>query len=162
MAVKQKKKTGRPTVYHAKYAPMAAELMAMHGMIDKDMADRFQVAESTFHKWKKDHPEFKKALKKGKETPDNQAISALLKSGLGYFVIESETYYDADGNITGSVERRKWIKENSTSLIFWLKNRLPEDWKDRQEIEIDMANDPLLKFADAVLGLTDTDATKDS
>ena len=49
MAVKNKKKPGRPTVYHAKYAPLAAELMAMHGMIDKDMAERFQVAESTFH-----------------------------------------------------------------------------------------------------------------
>ena len=150
MAVKKKKKTGRPTVYHAKYAPLAAELMAMHGMIDKDMAERFQVAESTFHKWKKDHPEFKKALKKGKETPDDQAIAALLKSGLGYFVTESETSYDADGDITGSVERTKWIKENSTSLIFWLKNRLPEDWKDKQEIKIDMDNDPLVRFAEAI------------
>jgi len=86
-----KKKAGRPTVYHAKYAPLAVELMAMHGMIDKDMAVRFQIAESTFHKWKKDYPEFRKALKRGKETPDDKAIAALLKSGLGYFVVETES-----------------------------------------------------------------------
>ena len=50
---------------------------------------------------------------------------------------------------------RKYIAPNVAAQIFWLKNRKPKQpdntgWADKQEIEIDMDNDPLIKFAEAM------------
>ena len=89
---------GRPTKYNASWAPRMALIMASSGMIDKDMAESMGVHKSTFDKWKNDHPEFGKALTKGKQGPNEELEAALFKSGKGYFVDEVTQYHDTDGN----------------------------------------------------------------
>ncbi len=127
---------GRPTKYNASWAPRMALIMASSGMIDKDMAESMGVHKSTFDKWKNDHPEFRKALTKGKEGPNEELEAALFKSGKGYFVDEVTQYHDTDGNETGGVTTRKWIKPDGTCLIFALTNRKPDDWKRMKQVEI--------------------------
>ena len=142
----------RPTKYSKNYVPVLAELMARCGMIDKDMAKYIGVAESTFHKWKIDHPEFAASLEKGKKVADDEVVAALKKSAIGYYVEEITQRRDADGETIGTTLSKRWVPGSTGSMCFWLKNRDPENWRDKQEIEIDMANDPLLKFAEAMAG----------
>ena len=86
-----------------------AKLFYAMGGIDRDFAAFIGVTEPTIHNWKKKHKEFSMAVKLGKINPDTKVESAL--------------YHSA-------------IEGSNTAQIFWLKNRKPTDWRDRQEIEI--------------------------
>lgn len=153
MAAKAKKNVGgRPSKYSKYYAPRMAELMSAAGMIDKEMADELGIAESTFHKWKKDHPEFSDAIAKGKEKPNRLVESALIKSALGHNGDDVTQYRDADGNITGTVMHRRYIPPSTGAMVFFLKNRIPDRWKDKQDLGLAFEEDPLAQFAEAMKG----------
>lgn len=77
---------------------------ARKGYRDKDIADRIGISVSTLYEWKNKYKEFSDALKKGKEVIDFEVENKLLELAL-------------EGNIT--------------AIIFWLKNRMPEDWRDK-------------------------------
>ena len=62
------------------------------------------VSRSTLHDWKKKYPDISDTLKKGKEVVDYQVENALLESALS-------------GNVT--------------AIIFWLKNRRSDKWRDK-------------------------------
>ena len=155
---------GRPSKYNATWAPKMAHIMAVAGMIDKDMAVAMGVHKSTFDKWKNDHPEFKKALKKGKIGPNKRVEAALLLRALGYFHPDVHiSNYRGDITITDIV---KHYPPDTMACMYWLNNRCRDDpggpvWQQKQEIQIDMADDPLLKFAEAVLGPLAPDAAKE-
>ena len=142
---------GRPTKYSAVWVPKLGELMAESGMIDVGMAKRMGIAESTFHKWKKDHPEFCNALKKGKAGVNESLVSSLFRAAQGYFVDETTVYTDADGEITSTVTTSKWVRADSTALIFSLTNRDPENWKRLKQVEVhNTYDDAVTDLADAI------------
>jgi len=156
MATKKPKKpktkkgpgSGRPSKYSASYAPKIAEIMARHGMIDRDMAAFMGISESTFNKWKRDFPEFKKALDRGKAEIDDKVENALLQRALGYEHPEDVIMqYQGEPVIVPTI---KHYPPDNVSCIFWLKNRRPDRWRDKQELEIDFENDPVTKLADAI------------
>ena len=137
-----KKKTGAPTKYNKDIYPHIVKAIASKGYIESEIQDIIKISVATFVSWKKLYPEFLKALKDGKETPDNEVENALLKRAKGY-------EYDE------IIERPKIIKRNNKPVevmrvseikhkvmapeviaqIFWLKNRRPDRWRDRQDIE---------------------------
>lgn len=81
---------------------------ARDGLTDEQIAHNMGIATSTLYDWKKKYSEISEALKKGKEVVDIEVENALLKSAL-------------EGNITAQ--------------IFWLKNRKPNRWREKQSIE---------------------------
>lgn len=106
------------------------EGMARDGLTDKQIAHNMGIAESTIYEWKKRFPEFSEALKKGKEVVDRQVENALLKAALGF------TYEEEQVSNTGEVvTTKKYAKPNTTAQIFWLKNRKPVEFRDKQHIE---------------------------
>lgn len=111
---------------------------AMDGLSNKQIAHNIGINEATIYEWIKRYPELDKALKKGKEVIDRQVENALLKRALGYEVEESKTYMkdDGTGRKTKHVEKtNKHIASDATSMIFWLKNRKPNEWNDRKHVE---------------------------
>ena len=57
---------------------------------------------------------------------------------MGYEAEETKTYMKDDGNgkKTKHVEKvTKHLPSDATSMIFWLKNRQPERWNDRRQVE---------------------------
>ena len=112
---------------------------ARDGLTDKQIATNLGVAESTLNEYKKKYPEFSESLKKGKEVVDYEVENALLKRALGYKYNEV-TIEEADD---GSIRRKTVTKEvipDTTAQIFWLKNRKPNKWRDKQSIEADINN----------------------
>lgn len=103
---------------------------AKKGLIDKQIAENIGIVPSTFYKWKKDYSEFSDALKEGKEVADAQVFNALHQSAVGFHYLE-ETVTNAGEVVTV----RRYSKPNVTAQVFWLKNRIPEEWRDKQEIE---------------------------
>jgi transposase-like protein len=103
---------------------------ARDGLTDEQIANNLGIGTSTLYRWKNEHRELREALKKGKEVADREVENALYKSALGFKY--KEQVVTNKGNI---VEVEKYEKPNTTAAIFWLKNRKPGQWRDKQEIE---------------------------
>ncbi len=66
----------RPTKYQEAYAEQARKLCLL-GYTDAELADFFEVSESTINKWKLDYPEFSESIKKGKAVADAEVSDRL-------------------------------------------------------------------------------------
>ncbi|MGE7716946.1 helix-turn-helix domain-containing protein [Priestia megaterium] len=113
---------------------------ARDGLTDEQIAHNAGVSRSTLNDWKKRYPDILDALKKGKEVVDLQVENALLKRALGYEYeeITKESQWNEKTNkyelvITKSVKKRQ--APDTTAQIFWLKNRRPDKWRDKQDVE---------------------------
>ena len=111
---------------------------ARDGLIDEQIAANIGVTTTTLYDWKKKYADFSDALKKGKETSDYEVENALFKSATGYEYEERKEVQEVvDGVMRKRVEiTRKQVPPNATSAIFWLKNRKPDKWRNKQEIEV--------------------------
>lgn len=132
MSSKGKKlKTGRPTKYKEEYAEQARKL-CLKGFTDKDMADFFEVDESTITRWKQEHEEFRTSIKSGKQHSDEAIVNALYHKALGYTLTEEKEEESQDG--FKKVRTVKQVAGDTGAMIFWLKNRMPKEWRDKQEV----------------------------
>jgi hypothetical protein len=128
----QPRPEGRPTKFDSKMVKQARKLCLL-GATDKDLAGFFEVAESTISKWKLDYPEFSEALKAGKMEADAQVANRLFKRAIGYK--HPDTHFSAFEGIVTATPTVKHYPPDTTAGIFWLKNRQPEKWRDKQEVE---------------------------
>lgn len=108
---------------------------ARDGLTDEQIAYNLGISTTTFYEYKKAYTEFSEALKKGKEVIDRQVENALLKRALGYNYIETTREADENGTLYITKEVTKEVQPDTTAQIFWLKNRKPKEWRDKQEIE---------------------------
>lgn len=135
-------KAGRKGMYRDWISPeglIKIEGWARDGLSNKQIAQNIGIREGTIYEWIKNYPEFSEALKKGKEVIDREVENALLKRALGYQAEETKTYVKDDGNGKKNkhVEKvKKHLAGDVTAMIFWLKNRKPEEWRDRKETEL--------------------------
>lgn len=125
---------GRPTDFRAEYVQQAEKLCVL-GATDEDIANFFEVDVRTIYRWKHAHEEFCQALKAGKEVADARVERSLYNRAVGYTYDSEKVVTVAQGNNQGSVIERVPIKEHvppdTTAGIFWLKNRRPDDWRDK-------------------------------
>ena len=124
---------GRPTKYRKEFC-VQAEKLCKKGFIDKEIADFFEVNVDTIYEWKKKHPEFSDALKSGKVFCDAKVESALYNRALGYESQELKEEIEG-GTVIKTTKTTKQVAGDTTAQIFWLKNRQPSRWRDKQEVE---------------------------
>lgn len=106
---------------------------AHDGLTNEQIAGNMGISRETLNQWRKRYPDISDALKKGKEVVDRQVENALLKRALGYKYEEIKTEKTEEGKkVTVTV---KEVVPDTTAQIFWLKNRKPEQWRDKQQIE---------------------------
>lgn len=82
------------------------EVIASMGLIDDQIAVILNISPRTLNYWKK-HPDFAQALKRGKLKADFQITQSLYQ---------------------------KAKNGDTTAMIFWLKNRQPDLWRDKHDI----------------------------
>lgn len=98
----------------------------MDGLDDEQIArDKVGVSRQTLYNWRKKYGEIDEALRMGKDVADRQVENALFKAAI-------------EGNVT--------------AIIFWLKNRKPDKWRDMKNID---ANIESIKKLDQILGEID-------
>lgn len=125
---------GRPTSYSDDYAKQAEKLAAL-GATDMEMADFFEVDVRTVYRWKHDHDEFCQALNTGKTKADDRVISSLYQKAVGYEQDAVKIFMPAGAEAPVYAPFREKIAPDTTAAIFWLKNRQPDTWRDKQELE---------------------------
>lgn len=153
-------KGGRPSSYQPEYAEQARKLCEL-GATDIEVADFFDVSDRTVYRWQLKYPEFCQALKAGKEAADDRVERSLYHKATGYS-FESEKIFQHQGEIIRA-KTREHVPPDTTSMIFWLKNRRPEQWRDKTEQVIrhevhQMGDDELSRIAAS--GSTGTSAPK--
>lgn len=132
MAKKEKNKGGRPKEpVSDKVDFEQLAILCERGFTDKDLAKFYKVSEVTINNWKKDE-KFSLVLKDGKEVHDAKVERALYERALGY-KHKAQKVVVADG-IPQTIDYEEVFPPDPTSMIFWLKNRKPNEWRDKQDI----------------------------
>lgn len=115
---------------------------ARSGLTDEQIARNMKISRSTLNDWKQRYPDISDTLKKGKDAVDYEVESNLLKRARGYKYTE-EVKQRQFNRSSGQFEMvtvktiEKTVPPDVTALIFWLKNRRPDLWRDKQEVQVD-------------------------
>jgi len=113
---------------------------ARDGLLETQIAAKMGISVATLNNYKNEHVEFLEAIKSGKDIPDRKVENSLLKRALGYEYVETtrEPCRDEDGVVSMKVTKEvtKQVVADTTAQIFWLKNRKPEAWRDKRDIEL--------------------------
>lgn len=104
---------------------------ARQGLTDEQIAKNMGIGLTTLKQWKKKYRPIWTALKKGKTPVDFEVENALLKRAMGFEYEETETIIEEiDGKQRKRIKKIKKVALPETSaIIFWLKNRMPEQWR---------------------------------
>lgn len=123
---------GRPTKFKIEFIEQAKKLCLL-GATDAQLADFFSVAVRTVALWKVQHKEFATALRVPKAAADHAVEQSLYRRAMGYE--HDETDIRVLGTRLVKTPIRRHYPPDSTAMIFWLKNRKPKDWRDKQDLE---------------------------
>ncbi|MDT2679840.1 helix-turn-helix domain-containing protein [Enterococcus gallinarum] len=108
---------------------------ARDGLTDEQIANNIGIRRPTLYDWKNKYSDISDALKRGKEVIDRQVENALLKRALGYEFKETTQELTEDGmRVTKVITKQQ--APDTTAQIFWLKNRKPNEWRDKKETEL--------------------------
>lgn len=112
-------------------------------MTNDQIAHNIGIAPRTFREWIRRQPAIRTALKEGKAPVDLEVENALLKSALGHtvtvrkaMVLRTKKQLKDKGLIEEDhveyVDEEIYIPPQTIAQIFWLKNRRPDKWRDKQ------------------------------
>lgn len=168
---------GRPPIYNKAIHPKKVRALVEHGMTEPQIAEHFDVTLSCIEKWKVDHPEFLREMKKGRELPVTMSRS-LYKRAMGYKYKEVKVEISPPVEVEQSVpdpndpnkfmimkvmvparevsrtETVKHLPPDTNALKFVLTNRGKEQWRESSHLDMTSAGDKLGKEMDLSL-LTD-------
>ena len=133
---------------------------ARDGLSMEQIAHNMGVGVSTLREWQNKHSAILEAIKKGKKPADLEVENALFKSACGYEVEETteelrfnKKTHSYEMVVTKRV--RKHVPPSNTAQIFWLKNRMPDKWRDRIETKTTLVKDETDLLSQAFEELTE-------
>lgn len=116
----------RGTLYKPEYDEQAEKLCKL-GFTDVELAEFFEVVEKTINNWKKDHPTFLQAIKRGKDLADAEVAAKLYERACGYSH-DAQKIMQNNGEpvIVDYVEH---YPPDTTACLAWLHNRQRGKWQ---------------------------------
>lgn len=99
-----------------------AESVAAMGGTNDQIAHALGVADGTLKKLRRENPALNEAILRGKERADIQIVGALYNKAKGI------------GRCPHCHKPIPGLGGDTTAMIFWLKNRQSEQWRDRHDI----------------------------
>lgn len=137
---------------------------ARNGLTDEQIAKNMGINRRTLTDWKNKYDPISLTLKNNKEIVDTQVENALLKRALGYSYTEStrERKLNEDTGEYEMVTTKEVVKEivpDTTAQIFWLKNRKPDEWRDKRTV--DTNNDTASNLLEIIANGMKEDINKD-
>lgn len=116
------------------------EKWSRDGLTEEQICKNLRISKSTMAEYKRYHPEFLNALKKGKEIAITEIENALFKRALGYDYEEIKTSIRmVNGKETKFTEKvRKHMPPDVAACSILLKNKDKGNWSDNpMKIEIE-------------------------
>lgn len=131
----------RKSKYNREYHLSWIRGLARRGLTVKEISEELGVAKSTICKWVSENEELSDALKEGRDYADTKVEESLYKRAVGYSYTEKKTIVGV-GQKGGEQKparieiTEKFLPPDTTACIFWLKNRNPQLWRERQDINL--------------------------
>lgn len=115
---------------------------ARAGLTDERIAKEIGISRSTLGEWKKKYASIEKALSMGKEMADRKVENSLYEMTQGKMLQVrkafkvKQTSYDSQGRKVEkeelqTIEEDYYVEPDIKAIMFWLKNRKPEVWRDK-------------------------------
>lgn len=142
---------------------------ARDGLTEAQIAKNMGIGLTTLKDYKKKYPTILAAIKNSKEVADRVVENALYKKACGYdkklkkpMKVRVIEYDEVSGRKVAEYERIEYAEEtihipaDTTAQIFWLKNRKPNDWRDK----VTVTDESSLEKLDELISSIDTLAKK--
>ncbi len=122
---------------------------ARNGLTEEQIAKNCGIKRQTLYEWKKKYPDINDTVKKNKEIVDYEVENALLEKCIGYNTKVTKNFkvkkiiYSETGKKISEIEElvekqdEVHIPADTTAQIFWLRNRMPNEWRDKPQITDD-------------------------
>lgn len=132
----------RPSKFETHVLPRFTEIQqwCQEGLTNEQMCDKLDIAPASWYEYASKHPIFSELINWSKSVTINRVESSLFKLAMGYEYEEIKTIIEEDknGKKRTRIEKiKRHQPANPTAMIFYLKNRAPNEWNDRREILID-------------------------
>lgn len=110
--------------------------MCASGATDLELAQEFGVTVTTIRNWRMKYIEFFAALKLTKEIADNRVERSLYERAVGYSFEAVKQQFDPKSGEWQEITYIEHVPPSDTAMIFWLKNRKPNDWRDKTDVNV--------------------------
>ena len=145
MSQKFRRKVGAPCSKWNNFRSAEGFKYALLGATDERIAALMDIDINTLNAWKRDHPEFGKALKDGKMKADAEVANALYRRATGFWVDVVEPVVLKDGTII-EVSKRKYYPPDGMVGLKWMALRQRELWAEVTRIEATQTNINITKI----------------
>jgi DNA-binding XRE family transcriptional regulator len=122
----------RPTKWREDNFTICAS-MARLGMTRWEIARALGIRRETLWDWERKNPEFSNVLKAASAAADERVEASIYERAVGYSY-HMEKLFSWRGEVVRA-ETVEHVPPDPQLAMFWLKNRAPERWKDRMEIQ---------------------------
>lgn len=144
---------GRPPKYDRKFHPKAAQALCAKGATIAEIAAAFGVVPSTIWQWKVTHPEFFESCRLGLEAATERVEHSMFERAVGYTHEATKIFMPAGASKPVYAPYLEHVPPDPRAGEFWLTNRAPDRWKNKQNIEHETApDDPFRMLAQELMG----------
>ena len=130
----KRKGPGRPTKFSEKLARQIISL-AEKGCTEKEIAEECGICLATLKNWKSDIPGFLAAVRAAKDVADELVEAALFHRAVGYQHPAVKFFYDSESGEVTLQSYTEHYPPDTGACKFWLSNRKPKRWRDKQVTE---------------------------
>ena len=129
---KKKRPVGRPSKFSSLNLQDIKKYV-ISGLTDEQLRIVLHISESSLNRFKHSCPEFWESLREWKQNADKRVERSLYERACGYSHPAVKFFQHGK-----KIIKQEYIEHHppdATSMIFWLKNRQPEVWRDAQYLK---------------------------
>ena len=120
--------------------------LAKEGKTVLQIGNMLGVSHKTVYNWMHSDPELLHAIKEARDLAAELVEASLFSRAIGFSHPATKMFYDKSRRKVIKAEYTQHFPPDPTSMIFWLKNRQPERWREKQEV--DLTKDIIIKIDD--------------
>ena len=113
--------------------------LAEEGKTDEEIAEMIGVSRTTLTNWKGKYQDFSLAVREAKHMADELVEAALFSRATGYTHDEENVIVTKQGDVV-PVTKKKHYPPDTQAAMFWLRNRKPADWREKNESDVTVNN----------------------
>ncbi len=124
-----------------------ARKFALAAASDEALARHFGIPLPTLHEWIATVPEFARAVRTGRKLGDVDLVDRFHQNGMGFTHPAVKIFRPfKSGEEAPCVPYTQHHRPNTPAGIFWLVNRMPDQWRQKVVIEEKPSHDNLRKL----------------
>jgi hypothetical protein len=118
----------RPAVYKPENAEIARKACLL-GATNDALAEWFKVSPAIIDTWIATIPAFAEAIYQGRDGADEAVVAALFARATGMELKVTEVF--CHNGEPAAVQYVRYLPPDARARMFWLRNRLPRQWREK-------------------------------